>query len=75
MNKKETVQFTEQQAKDFIIAYNKAIHDHVDSFTFENREYLRPYAYYIILWWDMEKFITGTFDHNKKYTQHEHHGS
>ena len=71
MSKKELVEFTKEQAKDFITTYNKAVHDDQTQFTFDGREYVRAYAYYIIQWWEMEKFVAGTFDNKKKFTQHD----
>ena len=71
MSKKETVVFTKQQAKDFIIAYNKAVKEGARVFQFEGHDVLTSYANYVIQWFVMEKFVAGTFDNNKKFTQHD----
>jgi hypothetical protein len=69
--KSELHGFSKEQAKNFIAEYNKAVKYDARVFKFEGDDVLRQYAYYIIQWFVLEKFVDGKFDNKKKFVQYE----
>ena len=58
--------------KAFIKAYNNAKTEKLEQFVFEGNDVLVSYAYYLIEYWVMKRFIYGRFNENKLFIINKH---
>lgn len=63
----QIVTFTQASAKLFAKAHNKAIKEGLQSFIFNEDEYVTAYAHYVLEYMVMKKVIAGKFDDKKLF--------